>query len=171
MTPTTTTPAPLAPARRTTNPVVLVFRPRRRAPALTGKGWVVAMLIAAAALGATAAAVRAEEPERYSPSSRSGREAVRELAEIHFAPDQVGWAMATARCESGYDLYAYSGGFDRRLGVWYEFWGALQVDAVTWGKKAWELFGGPLSDPAVNFPMAAWIAEHLGRGHWPVCGR
>ena len=130
------------------------------------------LALALAALLVTAAgAQEAEDSPRYTPSVRGGRAAVQELAEAYFPAEWVGWAIATARCESGWDLYAHASGFDRRLGVWYAFWGALQVDAVSWGVKARQLFDGDLSEPAVNFAMAAWILEQYGPGHWPVCGR
>lgn len=112
-----------------------------------------------------------DEVARYVPSARSGREVVREIAEMHFAAEDVPWAVRTAKCESGYDLYAYSAGFDHRLGVWYEFVGALQTDAVTWRAKAAELFGGSIAEPMVNFALAAWIYAKLGPSHWPVCGQ
>jgi hypothetical protein len=111
--------------------------------------------------------------QRYQPSARGGRVVVEELAAQYFAPDRVPWAVRTARCETGgtFDLYAHSSGFDRRFGVWFDFWGPWQVDAVTWRAKAWELFEGPLSEPTVGAAMAAWIVEHHGPRHWPVCGR
>jgi hypothetical protein len=132
--------------------------------------WTIVALIYVAAAGSST--VRAEEPQRFEPSSRGGRAAaVAELAEAHFAPEWLGWAIRTASCESSNVLYARSNGFDRRLGVSYDFWGPWQVDAVTWGATAWELFGGPLSEPHVGAAMAAWIVERYGPGHWPICGR
>jgi hypothetical protein len=108
--------------------------------------------------------------ERYTPSTRSPREAVQELAAAHFAPAWVAWAIRVAGCESGFDLYAQSSGVDRVYG-WYQHVGAFQISVPTWGAKAWELFGGSLWDPDVNFAMAAWIVSHDGPRHWPVCGR
>jgi hypothetical protein len=125
-------------------------------------------------LGLLPSGVRAQEVDagRMPLSTRSGRAAaVAELAEAHFAPEWLGWAIRTASCESSNFLYARSNGFDRRLGVHYDFWGPWQVDAVTWGATAWELFGGPLSEPHVGAAMAAWIVERYGPGHWPICGR
>lgn len=132
------------------------------------------MGISLAVLGVVLVArTNAQSPEqdRYTPASRGGRAAVQELAEQHFAPEWVGWAVRTARCESSYDLYAHSAGYDRRLGVFYRFWGPRQVDDVTWGRLAWEMFEGPLSDPHVGAAMAGWIVERYGPGHWPYCGR
>lgn len=113
--------------------------------------------------------VLADEGDRYQPSSRGGRAAVEALAEQYFPPEMVGWAVRTAKCESGFDLGAYDAGYDRRYG-YYEAIGPWQV-AGMWRAKAWELFGGPLEDPDVNAAMAAWIATNVGVGAWPVCGR
>lgn len=132
--------------------------------------WALAIALAVGIL--TGGNAGAEEIERHEPSARSGRAAVLELAERHFPPHLVGWAMRTAHCETGgtYDLYARSAGYDRSWRVYYDFNGPWQVDAVTWGAKAWQLFGGPLAEPEVGAAMAAWIATNLGRSHWPVCG-
>lgn len=135
----------------------------------------VTLFALALALGTTldgAVAARAQTADaRYAPSTRSARyEAVEALAEQHFPAVRAGWVMRTALCESSYDVHAHRAGFDRRLGVRYDFWGALQVDAVTWADKAYYLFGGYLSEPDVNFAMAAWILYHLGPSPWPVCG-
>lgn len=149
---------------------------RPRPPVPTPAGWVllIALMVLLAGLCLAVNQARAQEVdagERYSPASRSGRQAVVELAEASFAPEWVAWAVRVAGCESGWDVYAHSSGYDRRLGVWYSFWGALQVDAVTWGAKARELFGGELSEPSVNFAMASWIVTNYGPSHWPWCGR
>lgn len=144
--------------------------PRRRSRFLA-----VAIVLVAVALGVALDEVAHADEERFEPSSRSPRDQVLELAERHFPPELVPWVMATARCESGYDLDAENPkgyvGYDRRLGVRYHFRGPLQVDEVTWSATAWELFGGPLSDPDVSMAMAAWIVQRYGVGHWPVCGR
>jgi hypothetical protein len=121
----------------------------------------------AALLTAPTARAQEAEVERYSPSTRSPREAVQELAEAHFAPEWVAWVVRTARCESGFDLYAYSAGFDRRWGVFYEHVGALQVDGVTWRRVA----AGDLLEPAVNFAVAAYVLAQQGVRAWPWCGR
>jgi hypothetical protein len=141
--------------------------PRR--PALT----LLAALLVALVLGAVLVDRVGADEERYEPASRSGRDAVLELAERHFPPQLVPWAMRTAGCETGYrwNLDAHSEGYDRSYRTYYSFWGPWQVDAVTWGPKAADLFGGPLSDPDVGAAMASWIATNLGIGHWPVCGR
>lgn len=114
----------------------------------------------------------ATEAPRWTPSARGGRAAVEELATLYFPADQVPLVLRIARCETGgtYDLYAHSSGWDRRFGF-YEHIGALQVSTVVWSAKAWELFGGSLWEPAVNFQMAAWIMAQYGPSHWPVCGR
>jgi hypothetical protein len=148
--------------------------PRRRAPAPTRLGWALGAVLVLLVAGVGLAITRAQEVDevpRYVPSARSGRAAVLELAEQHFAPEQVSWAIAVAKCESGWNLYAYSAGFDRRWGVFYEHVGMLQVDGVSWRAKARELFGGDFIDPAVNVAMASWIVTNLGPSHWPYCGR
>jgi hypothetical protein len=158
-----------------TRPGIVTYRPVRRRPVLTDaaarrcrRALGAALLVGALlALGASRAAAQEAEGERYTPSARSGREAVRELAEQHFAPEWVGWAVRTARCESGWDLYAYSAGFDRRWGVWYEHVGALQVDGVTWRRMA----EGDILEPAVNFAVAAYVLAEQGVRAWPWCGR
>lgn len=121
----------------------------------------------AALLTAPSASAQEAEGPRYSPSTRSPREAVQELAEAHFAPAWIGWVIRTAKCESGFDLYAYSAGFDRRWGVFYEHVGALQVDGVTWRRVA----EGDLLEPAVNFAVAAYVLAQQGVRAWPWCGR
>lgn len=126
----------------------------------------VAAVLAASVVGASA--VRADEP-RYEPSSRSGRDAVLDLAERHFPPALVGWAVRTAWCESRFDLGAYDSGYDRRYG-YYEAIGPWQI-AGMWRATAWELFGGPLESPEINAAMAVWIYELQGPGAWPVCGQ
>lgn len=110
------------------------------------------------------------EVPRVRPASRSGREAVVDLAERHFPAYLVPWALRVAACESSFDLFAHSAGYDRRYG-WYEHVGAFQISTPTWAAKARELFGGELTDPEVNFAMAAWIVTNLGPSHWPVCSR
>lgn len=127
-------------------------------------------LVLAGASGGRPASAQEAEGQRYTPASRSPREAVQELAAAHFAPAWVAWAVRTARCESGFDLYAYSAGFDRRFG-WYQHVGPWQVSVPVWGATAWALFGGSLWDPDVGAAMAAWIVKHHGPSHWPVCGR
>ena len=139
---------------------------------LTTAGWLMllALLAAVATCGYLTATAHAEDGERYVPSARGTRQAVQELAEAHFAPEWVGWAVRTAGCESGYDLYARSAGFDRVYG-WYEHVGAFQISVPTWAEKARELFGNELSDPDTNFAMASWIVTNFGPSHWPYCGR
>lgn len=152
------------------------MRRRPRPPAPTPVAWVLlaALIVLLAGLCVAVNLARAQEvdpAERYTPSARSGRQAVVELAEAHFPPESVDWAVRTARCESGYDPYAYSAGFDRRWGVFYEHVGALQVDGVSWRRVARELALGDFLDPDVNVAVAAWILERLGPGQWPWCGR
>lgn len=143
--------------------------PGRRLPRPTALGWALLIVLMLLLGGMTAAIARAQEsePERYTPSARGGRQAVRELAEQHFAPEWVGWAVRTAGCESSFDLYAYSAGFDRRWGVFYEHIGALQVDGVTWRRVA----EGDLLEPGVNFAVAAYVLATQGSRAWPWCGR
>lgn len=133
-----------------------------------------ALLVAVGFAASLALPTHADE-ERFEPSTRGGRDAVEELAYRYFPAPLVPWVMRTARCESGFDLYAENPkgyvGFDRRLGVRYHFRGPLQVDEVTWGDEARERFGGELSDPNVSMAMAASIVDRYGTGHWPVCGR
>lgn len=178
---------------------LVTFRAHRTRPEATRLGWALGLVILILAAGIGVAVARAQEidaaalavpaavatetaptpvptatePARWQPSARGGRAVVEELAAQHFAPERVPWAVRTAGCETGgtYDLYARSHGFDARLGVWYDFNGAWQVDAVTWAARAWALFGGQLSDPWIGAAMAAWILERQGPGAWPICGR
>jgi len=114
---------------------------------------------------------RADEPDdRYTPATRSPRQAVVELAERHFPPDRVAWAVATAWCESRFDLFAYSSGYDPLDGYWAHI-GAFQISEPTWAATAWRIWGDSLWNPEVNFAMAAWILDRYGPSQWPYCGR
>jgi hypothetical protein len=77
-----------------------------------------------------------------------------------------------AFCESRFDHAAYSAGYDRRLGVFYEHVGSFQISSSHWGRLTRELHGpdASLLDPIVNARMMAVILEQQGLAAWPVCG-
>jgi hypothetical protein len=150
---------------------IVAFGPRKRLPRLTPFGLALVLALALGlvfACGVTLVRAQeaAEDVPRYEPVSRGPRAAV-DLIEAAFPADWAPWAVRTARCESGLDPYAYSAGFDRRWGVFYEHVGALQVDGVTWRRVA----VGDFREPAVNLAVAAYVLTVQGTGAWPYCGR
>lgn len=103
-----------------------------------------------------------DDAPRYSPSTRSGRQAVQELAAAHFPPDWVAWAVRVAGCESSLNPNADSN--RPYVGLW-------QIDPGLHGWRVLRIFGRSRSlyEPDVNAAVAADILADQGPGAWPVC--
>lgn len=133
--------------------------PARRSPRLP----VVALLLALVAGFLLAGVVRAED-ERFTPVSRSGREAVLELAERHFPAGTAEYATRIAGCESSFNPKADTN--PPYIGLW-------QIDPQLHGWRTVAIYGRwrSLYEPEVNAAVAADILADQGWGAWPVCSR
>lgn len=104
------------------------------------------------------------EVPRARPASRSGREAVVDLAERHFPAGTAEYATRIAWCESSFNPNADTN--PPYIGLW-------QIDPALHGWRTVAIYGRwrSLYEPEVNAAVAAHILADQGWGAWPVCSR
>src|SRR5262245_44390409 len=164
-------------------PLLLAGLPLPRPPRPSGGDAVTrlarALLLAAIPFVAGVAVCRAQEaPDaRYSPATRSPRQAVlaraevADLAALVWGPDLAPRVAAVVQCESGGRPGARNAGYDPYWGA-YSYEGLMQVERTLWSGLALELTGSDdLTAPLVNLTVGYAIYRRSGWSAWPSCGR